>query len=534
MSRHGPSSVSSRAPLGGADLLEPRSFEDLLYDQFRKTPWVGASVLVHGAVLGCLLVLPGDPAQNVRPQIVATIADPIEDLRLEDPVDPPPTMTATEVPRKPEELQLPEEPPESEFERDNEQPTKGAFGDPRFLSAGPVDAFSTTAIIGIGPGGGGPFGDRTGGHKNSNGSGGNGRGTKTGRAVDAAMDWLERHQSPEGHWDCDGFSAQCKGDRCDGAGEAVYDPGVTGLALLTYLGAGETHVAGDHKDVVKRGLSYLRRIQDSEGCFGPRTAQHFQYNHTIATLAMAEAYGLSGSRQLKDQAQRAIGFIQQSQNPYLAWRYGVRDGDNDTSVTGWAVMALKSAKLAGLEVDGGALRDARGWVDKMTEPEFGRVGYQRRGGQPARTAETMERFPADKSESMTAAGVLVRIFSGEDPRTSDAIEKGAALMAKKPPVWDVDGGSIDMYYWYYGTLAMHQVGGDAWKQWNEPMQEAIVSSQRTQSGGRRSGGNQSGSDAHGSWDPIGPWGADGGRVYATAVQALSLQVYYRYKRVADR
>jgi hypothetical protein len=76
-----------------------------------------------------------------------------------------------------------------------------------------------------------------------------------------------------------------------------------------------------------------------------------------------------------------------------------------------------------------------------------------------------------------------------------------------------------MYYWYYGTLAIFQVGGEAWKAWNVAMKSAIIDNQRKDG------------DFKGSWDPIGPWGREGGRVYSTAVCVMCLEVYYRYSRV---
>jgi hypothetical protein len=500
------------------------SFEDQLYAQLRKTPWVGASLLVHGAIFGFLLLLPSNAADDVPTAVVASI-DTVQAFdELEDPPEPPPEPKNPDITKKPDDVRhIPDTEIDEKVETDDDMEDEGALGVLDQFANSPFDNLSTNRVIGVGPGAGGKFGWRKGGGRNTSGRG-RGEAGGTEPAVDRALSWLARHQSPDGRWDCDGFSSMCKGNRCDGHGESPYDPGVTGLALLPFLGRGETHVQGEFRGVVKNALGYLRSIQDAEGCFGPRTSQHFQYNHSIATLAMAEAYGLSGSRMLKDPAQRAVGFVQQSQNPYLAWRYGVRDGDNDTSVTGWMVMALKSAKLAELEVDGGAFRGAIAWVDKMTEPEFGRVGYQRRGGQPARTTEMMEHFPGDQSESMTAAGVLTRIFCGQDPKQNESIQKGVQLMLKKAPRWDVDAGTIDMYYWYYGTLALHQVGGSAWKRWNEAMKTAIVDNQRTDAG----------RDEKGSWDPMGPWAPEGGRVYSTATMALCLQVYYRYQRVHDR
>jgi len=122
----------------------------------------------------------------------------------------------------------------------------------------PLDRPSTNAKIGIGGGAGGAFGGR-GGHRNLRAGGG---GAVTENAVSRGLDWLSRHQDEKGHWDCDGFSAGCRLNRCDGNGMAPYDTGVTGLSLLAFLGAGETHKHGRYRTTVKEGLQHLKQIQD--------------------------------------------------------------------------------------------------------------------------------------------------------------------------------------------------------------------------------------------------------------------------------
>jgi hypothetical protein len=128
----------------------------------------------------------------------------------------------------------------------------------------------------------------------------------------------------------------------------------------------------------------------------------------------------------------------------------------------------------------------------------------------------MEDFPPDKSESLTAVGILSRIFLGEIPKESEMIQKGTDLCLKALPVWDEESGAIDMYYWYYGTLALFQVGKEPWKQWISAIETAILENQRKDG------------DEKGSWDPVGPWGREGGRVYSTALMTMCLEVYYRY------
>jgi hypothetical protein len=272
---------------------------------------------------------------------------------------------------------------------------------------------------------------------------------------------------------------------------------------------------------VRAGLRFLLASQDEDGCLGSRASQSFMYSHAIGTLALCEAYWMTRNPRYRKPAQDALNFIGSARNPYLAWRYAPRGGENDTSVTGWCVMAMKSGKYAGLEVDPAAFDGARLWIEKMTEPNFGQVGYTSMGGACARPEGRQDRFPPEKSQSMTAVGVLTRIFLGEDPRSSEMIRKGAELCADLPPKWNPDDGSIDMYYWYYGTLAMFQVGGSPWTRWNKAMVDAIVNHQHREGSGSRTG----------SWDPLCVWGDEGGRVYSTAVLAMCLEVYYRYPRV---
>ena len=270
--------------------------------------------------------------------------------------------------------------------------------------------------------------------------------------------------------------------------------------MLCFLGAGETHKVGTYKKTVKAGLRYLKEQQDPEGCFGPRTEKRYTYSHSIAALAMCEAYWLTKSPIFKNPAQKGIDYALKCQNPYKAWRYGEQPGDNDTSVTGWFVMALKSAKTGGLNVPESSMEWALDWIEEMTDEETGRTGYIKRGELPVREEDKRDAFPGTESESLTAVGIVSRVFCGQNPSEETKIKLGAKLLEKKLPVWDEAKGSIDQYYWYYGTLAMFQVGGSAWNSWNNAMTEAIVGTQRTD-------GNYAG-----SWDPIGAWGEEGGRV----------------------
>ena len=354
--------------------------------------------------------------------------------------------------------------------------------------------------------------------------------------VREAVRWLVAHRSPDGGWECEGFRRWCDGRQTegsgpDGAGKSMYDIGVTGLALLALLGASK-EALGDDAPVVRRaadaGLAFLRKYQDTEGCFGARETSHYVYNHAIAANAMVAAYGTSGNPVQRVSAQKALDFIAIARTPGFAWRYGVKPGDNDTSVTGWMLTALAAARrvnAADLKaqrdpsfvLDEPSFTGIKIWIDQVTD-DRGRAGYQTRGTGPARMTDLVDKFPAEKSESMTAICVLARLLLSSDAAASSAVSKGAELCTSRPPVWNRADGSIDFYYWYYATLALNRLGGASRDIWNRALVAAVVPRQRT---------DGDTCDYRGSWDPLDPWAEDGGRVYSTAILALALEALGR-------
>ena len=500
--------------------LDDGSFNDTIQGLVRGAPWWLTSAVLHALALIIFAQIPVDArGAGDDSKMVSEAPETLDDIEEEEEPEVEPEVPEEQVIEEPIETE--EVSDHNEVDTDSEfEETAGIDG----LSDAPFTGPSSNSAIGLGGGAGGGRRGR-GGHRNLRVGGGSGM---TQDAVELGLKWLADHQDvdADGRWDCDDFAKHDPAeDKCDGPGGALYDVGVTGLSILAFLGAGYTDRGSARENKyaknVRNALRFLIQSQDDDGCFGSRSSQHFMYNHAIAALAMCEAYWMTRNPRYKKPAQEALQFIGRSRNPYLAWRYEPRGGENDTSVTGWMVMALKSGKFAGLEVDPDAFEGARQWVDKMTDPEFGQVGYNMPGGSPARPEGLQDRFPPEKSQSMTAVGILTRIFLGEDPRNSAMIRKGADLCLEHPPKWDPEDGSIDMYYWYYATLAIFQVGGTHWKTWNKAMVPSIVKNQHRRGSGSRTG----------SWDPIGPWGNDGGRVYSTATMVMCLEVYYRYDRV---
>ena len=348
-------------------------------------------------------------------------------------------------------------------------------------------------------------------------------------SVDYALRWLSRHQNHDGSWGATGFKRQCADGGCVGDGDSEYDVGLTGLALLAYFGAGYTHESKDrHPDTgrptvggtVRDGLLWLMSKQDPEGCVGGRGLR-FMYSHALATLALSEAYRASPAPPLRAAAQRAVEFLVASQNRGGGWRYSVSPGDNDTSVTGWSLMALRSAELAGLDVPvEQAYGDALLWLDEATDVAEGyRVGYNTRGYPPRRPMCKEIIYP--HHDTMTAIAVLCRTFVSKDEK--DPAFNGVKLLLADLPT--SKSKEKDYYYWFFGSLALFQFDGPAgaaWRTWNQPVKDALLPHQVNEKGGC----------ARGSWTSDDDrWGFEGGRVYATAINALTLEVYYRYQNV---
>lgn len=479
---------------------EEDSFNDVLVEQLRKAPWLMISILLHGVIFIWIWNMEFSTREiqqqkDIQAELEEKTLEELEELEEE--------LEEEEI----EEEEI-EEPELEEVENITEE-VDDSLTDEDSLTDQPFDNKGALDILGVGAGAGSSFRGRGSGRKAGKG------GSRANRAVEWGLEWLAKAQSPDGRWDSDGYEANLEGP-CPGKGHPLYDPGQTGLALLAFLGAGYTHQEGKYKDTVKKGLKYLKDIQDPEGCFGDRLAHNFTYGHSVCALAMAEAYGLTGFPLFKRTAQKGIDFILKSRNPYGAWRYGVQTGENDTSVTGWMVMALKSAKLAGLKIDPDAFKGARDFIDSVTD-EYGAAGYIQRGSGSVRLEHMLEEYPSQYTQALTAVAMTARVFMDQDPGKTEQIQKGADLLVQLLPVWDKP--KVDMYYWYYGTLAMYQVGGDRWNKWNGAMQKAIIDHQEKEG------------VAKGSWEPIGAWGEEGGRVYATALLTMCLEVYYRYGKV---
>lgn len=304
--------------------------------------------------------------------------------------------------------------------------------------------------------------------------------SETEKAVGRALEWFSRNQEPDGRW-----SSRKHG------GEIDADAAMTGMALLCYLGAGHTHLRdGPYRENVARGLTWLRARQDSSGDL---RRGETMYGQTVATVALCEALAMTNDQSLAGPARAAVQLV-------LSRATGERSRDDrDTSVIGWLVFTVESARRAGIAVPANVFDAAGKWLDSVAQPGTpGRYSYRR--GEPA-------------SAAMTAEAMFVRQLLGHT-RNERRMQESARFILRTPPRWQ-EGAPT--HYWYYATLALFQHQGEEWKQWNDELVRELLAHQ-----------SQEGELA-GSWAPKDQWSRMGGRVYQTAVCTLSLEVYYRYR-----
>jgi hypothetical protein len=312
-------------------------------------------------------------------------------------------------------------------------------------------------------------------------------GTKASEAaVGKGLAWLARKQLKDGSWEFDGSSK----DKI----------AATGLALLPFLAAGETHKNGlQYKETVKRGLEWLTSRLGSGGAFN---GTNNMYSHAIATVALCEATGMTKDPAMKAKATMAVNYIVGAQGKNGSWGYtGPAPTEGDTSIVGWQVQALSSARIAEIKFESDKVfKNANKFLESVSIDSGSKYGYREKGA----------------SQTLTPVGLLSRYYMKELSPRHPAYGRGVDFLKQFPP----RKGYFDMYYYYYATQVLHFYDGPDWhKFWNPKMRDMLIELQ-----------NKGGDDAlRGSWDKDqGFMGSACGRLGTTCMCLLTLEVYYRH------
>ncbi|GIW73922.1 MAG: hypothetical protein KatS3mg103_0444 [Phycisphaerales bacterium] len=299
-------------------------------------------------------------------------------------------------------------------------------------------------------------------------------------AVERGLAFLASQQNPDGSF----------GDGAWGRGVAV-----TSLAALAFMADGNMPGRGPYGQQVRRAMEYVLARSQESGLLADDQAPSPMYGHGFATLFLAEVYGMTGADQaleerLHEALVKAVRLIERSQNDEGGWRYNPVPSDADTSVTICQVMALRSARNAGLPVSAQVIDDAVAYVRACQNPDGG-FRYQSRPGASA--------WPR------SAAAVATLFYAGRF--RDEAIRPGVDYLLREA----LPGQGLRRGYFYYGhyyaVQAMYLAGGDAWQTWWPAAREELLAIQ----------------DANGAWPD-----RTVGTAYGTAMALIVLQMPKRY------
>ena len=321
------------------------------------------------------------------------------------------------------------------------------------------------------------------------------------KSVNLGLTWLQKIQRADGSW-----SFGDVGDAGSPGSMQTTDVGATSLALLCMLGGGNTRqTPGQYQETVTKGLAWLMKsgIRSSAGADmrGSHQGNSGMYVQGLATICLSEAAALEPKdRELRRIALEAVRFIEKSQGSDGGWKYEPRQVPGDTSVVGWQVMALQSAKAGGISVSPDTFSDARKFLNFVQAEDGVYYGYE---------------TPEKGRPTTTAVGLLCRMYMGWK-REKPQLQKGVEFLSNLGP------SKEDIYFNYYATQVLHHWDGELWDKWNAQMREQLVGTQIKEGPGA------------GSWDTTDPHRDAGGRIYQTTLSLLTLEVYYRHLPIYRR
>jgi hypothetical protein len=315
-------------------------------------------------------------------------------------------------------------------------------------------------------------------------------------AMELALRWLAEHQHNDGGWSfrlsdehgpCNG---QCENPIINQDDAPLPRTAATGLAMLAFMGAGYNHQTGPYSENLRRGIYYLRS-QARETSLGTDLQNGSMYGHGIAALAIAEAYALTNDADLKELVEGTTFLCSGARHTSGGWGYQP-GGPPDITLTGWQVIACKTAELKGIKIPTDVFPKAKSYLDTLKD-EFGiRYGYK---------------TPESKL-STTAIGIALQLYLGGTNQTE--IREGLNYLADAGP------SPTNVYYNYYAMLAMHHGRHWASLDFAKALRDHLIATQ-AQSGHEK-----------GSWHFEDRYGSVGGRLYTTAMCCLILQTPYRY------
>jgi hypothetical protein len=283
-----------------------------------------------------------------------------------------------------------------------------------------------------------------------------------------------------------------------GTGRFSRNVAVVSLSCLALMADGHVPGRGKYGEQVSRGLEYVLSCSTETGLIAGDSTNGPMYGHGFAALFLGEVYGMTaggGDTRLAERVHealiKAVRLIERTQNDEGGWRYNPLPNDADVSVTISQIMALRSARNAGLEVNKAVIDKAVGYVRDCQNADGG-FRYMRDAGVSA--------WPR------SAAGVASLYYAGiyDDP----AVERGVSYLVRT--AMPDSPLRTEAHYWYgmyYTAQSMYLAGNPYWKNWWRPARAELVRRQRDS----------------GEWLDQGV-----GNAYGTAMALIVLQMPKRY------
>lgn len=294
-------------------------------------------------------------------------------------------------------------------------------------------------------------------------------------AIDKGLRFLASSQNENGSWG------------------KKYPVAHTALALMAFMVKGYFPSRPPFGDAMAKGVDFL--LQESVA--GGGYLGSVMYEHGLATLALSEVWGMSDREEVREAVKQAVSVLIRAQSPKGGWRYQPVPHEADLSVTVMQVVALASAKEAGILVPNEVIEKALAYVKSCQHPFSGGFGY----------------MPGDGPEfARSAAGAMSLLMCGE--RGSRAVQAGLSYL-KKSPATKFRDASFYYYGHYYAIQAMYQGGEEWYQEWYPSIRDALLARQ----------GHE------GAWIPH--QGGDD-PAYCTAMSILILGVPYRFLPIYQR
>jgi prenyltransferase beta subunit len=268
----------------------------------------------------------------------------------------------------------------------------------------------------------------------------------------------------------DGFEYMASLQNEDGSfGRGRYGKhvGITSLCALAFMADGNLPGRGPHGEQVQKALEFVLAHATDSGLLAAETSHGPMYGHGFAALFLGEIYGMNPQdKRVRDALVRAVELIVGTQNEEGGWRYNPVPYDADISVTICQIMALRSARNAGIKVPKKTIDRAVVYVRQCQNPDGGFKYMLTAGG---------------SAWPRTAAGVASLFYAGiyED----DSIDRGLGYLVRNA-LPGIGAHNQAHYYYghYYAVQAMYLAGGEHWERWWPSIRDELIAKQASGGG----------------------------------------------------